>query len=161
VLLELKGNQGPVRSVAFSPDGTRIVTGGAAGGAKPGGATGWDAEEGTGLLAVEGHTDSASSVAVSPGSERGGPRGTRRTVGGWAARARITIPALKGHTGGVTSVSFSADGAWLLPASGGMGGGGEVIVWDAPIPRPALELVGHTGGIGAVAFSPDSSRLAT
>src|SRR5262249_55333405 len=40
-------------------------------------------------------------------------------------------------------------------------GTGEVIVGDAPIPRPALELVGNTGGIVAAAFSPDSSRLAT
>src|SRR5260370_15793082 len=65
VLLELKGrprvanvvlvNTG-VLTVAFSPDGTRIVTGGTTGGFGTGEASVWDARTGAELLELKGHT---------------------------------------------------------------------------------------------------------
>ena len=51
-LLELKGHTSCVTSVAFSPDGTRIVTGSGDNTAKV-----WDARTGTSLLELKGHTD--------------------------------------------------------------------------------------------------------
>src|SRR5262249_8445230 len=153
-------------------DGTRIVTGGV-GLNKPGEATVWDAEKGTALLELKGHTGNVNSVAFSPDGKRVVTGTADRTVRVWDARTGTTLAELKGHTGAVTSVSFSADGTRLLTAGSVRGHvrraegvltsvvTGEVIVWDAPIRIPEVELVGHTGGIVAVAFSPDGSRLAT
>src|SRR5262249_31689684 len=117
---------------------------------------------------------SVNSVAVGADSKRVVTGSGDRTVRVWDARTGATLAELKGHTGAVTSVSFSADGTRLLTAGSVVRGyvrraggvetsvvTGEVIVWDAPIPRPEVELVGHTGVIVAVAFSPDGSRLAT
>ena len=50
-LLDSRGHAGEVRSVAFSPDGTRIVTGSDDRTAKV-----WDARTGTPLLDLKGHT---------------------------------------------------------------------------------------------------------
>ncbi len=73
-LLELKGHTGYVTSVAFSPDGTRIVTGGGEFN-KAGEVKVWDAATGKSLLELKGHTSPVSSVAFSPD-------GTRIVTGG-------------------------------------------------------------------------------
>src|SRR5262249_11172384 len=51
-LLELKAPAGPARCVAFSADGTRVVTGHDG---QPGGVTVWDARTGKALLELTGH----------------------------------------------------------------------------------------------------------
>ncbi len=61
-LLELKGHTGEVTSVAFSPDGTRIVTGSEDQTAKV-----WDARTGTPLLELKGHTGQVHERGVQPG----------------------------------------------------------------------------------------------
>ena len=60
-LLELKGHTGGCRSVSFSPDGTRIVTGSEDRTAKV-----WDARTGTPLLDLKGHTGEVSERGVQP-----------------------------------------------------------------------------------------------
>ncbi len=126
VLLEMKGKF-PVLSVAFSKDGTRIVSGNSG---KT--ATVWDAQTGTPLLELKGHTGSVFSVAFSPDGKRLVTGSGDRTVRVWDARTGTTLAELKGHTGAVTSVSFSADGTRILTASGLLGGEqGQVFVWDA------------------------------
>ncbi len=63
--LELKGHTKDVRSVAFSPDGTRIVTGSYDSTAKV-----WDAVTGKSLLEVKGFTSGVTSVLFSPDGTR-------------------------------------------------------------------------------------------
>ena len=126
VLLELK-EKFPVLSVAFSKDGTRIVTGSSS---KT--ATVWNAETGTALLELKGHTGNVFSVAFSPDGKRVVTGSGDRTARVWDARTGTTLAELRGHTDAVTSVSFSADGTRLLTASGLLGGQpGQVFVWDA------------------------------
>jgi tetratricopeptide (TPR) repeat protein len=127
VKVELKRNKSPVLSVAFSKDGSRIVTGSA-----DKTATIWDARRGTTLLELKGHTGNVFSVAFSPDGKRVVTGSGDRTVRVWDARTGTTLAELKGHTGAVTSVCFSADGTRILTADGGLiGGRGEVFVWDA------------------------------
>src|SRR5260370_17543285 len=64
-LLTLKGHSSSVNSVAFSPDGRRIVTGSYDHTAKV-----WDAQSGKELLTFKGHSDSVNSVAFSPDGTR-------------------------------------------------------------------------------------------
>src|SRR5262249_31149145 len=80
--LGLKGRQRPsvawtersgVLSVAFSPDGTRIVTGGTLGTGLAhdfGQASVWDARTGAELVELKGHTGTVMSVAFSPDGTR-------------------------------------------------------------------------------------------
>jgi len=60
-LLTLKGHTNDVRSVCFSPDGSRIVTGSFDKTAKV-----WDAKTGAELLTLKGHTERVNSVRFSP-----------------------------------------------------------------------------------------------
>src|SRR5437870_12747372 len=61
----LRGHLGWVNSVAFSPDGQRIVTGGSDQTAKV-----WEAASGRQLLQLKGHSAEISSVAFSPDGQR-------------------------------------------------------------------------------------------
>ncbi len=119
-LLELKGHTGVVGGVAFSPDGTRIVTGSADQMARV-----WDARTGTLLLELKGHTDgvvtswprispSVSFVAFSPDGARiiTGVEGGRAQAKVWDARTGQEL-------GGVPMppmprpAQISPDGRWI------------------------------------------------
>jgi WD40 repeat protein len=60
-MITLAGHTAAVTSVAFSPDGTRVLTGSRDNSAKL-----WDAETGKEILSLPGHTQEVTSVAFSP-----------------------------------------------------------------------------------------------
>lgn len=65
LVLTLRGHERDVTSVAFSRDGTRIVSGSEDNTVKV-----WDARSGKALLTLRGHTDNVISVAFSPDDKR-------------------------------------------------------------------------------------------
>jgi len=60
-----RGHTGGVSSVAFSPDGSRIVSGSSGAAVKV-----WDVSSGEEILTLGGHSDSVHSVAFSPDGSR-------------------------------------------------------------------------------------------
>ncbi len=103
-----------VRSVAFSPDGRRIVSGSYDRTLRL-----WDAATGQPIEApLTGHTDVVRSVAFSPDGRRIVSGSNDRTVRLWdAATGRPIGQPLIGHEGHVTSVAFSPDGRASCPAA--------------------------------------------
>jgi hypothetical protein len=116
------GHTGPVSSVAFSPDGKRLVSGSQDHTLKV-----WDAQTGQQTLSLKGHTGGVTSVAFSPDGKRLVSGSDDRTLKVWDAQTGQETLSLKGHTGGVWSVAFSPDGKRL--ASGSTDS--TVKVWDA------------------------------
>ena len=148
-LQTLRGHSSNVCSVAFSPDGPRIVTGSLDGTAKV-----WEAASGKELLTLNGHTPHVHSVAFSPDGQRivtGGLDGMAKV---WDAATGKPLFTLRGHP--IASVAFSPDGQRIAAA-----GGRTAKVWDAASGKLLLTLKGQTNNVPSVAFSPDGQRIVT
>jgi WD40 repeat protein len=80
-LLSLQGHLWEVRSVAFSPDGTRLASGGNDRMVKI-----WDAQTGQEMLTLKGHTSAVLKVAFSPDGNLLASASEDGTVKIWNAR---------------------------------------------------------------------------
>ena len=134
--LTLKGHTQLVTSVAFSPDGKRIVSGSWDKTIKV-----WDAASGQRNPHPQGAHERGHERGVQPGRQTDRQRQlrTRRSRCGTRPAASETL-TLKGHTNEVTSVAFSPDGKRIVSGSRD----NTVKVWDAASGQETLTLKGHT-----------------
>jgi RNA polymerase sigma factor (sigma-70 family) len=167
--LTLKGHTSEILSVCFSPDGKRIVTGGGVmprgvgAGGLPGGvnppASGevkvWDAEKGTEILDLRGHTARVYCVCFSPDGKRIASASADQTVRAWDAEKGQEIFILKEQTRAAGSVCFSPDGKRIATI-----GSEHIKVWDAEKGQELLTLKADVRPNGGVCFSPDGKRIA-
>jgi hypothetical protein len=111
-LATLQGHTRSVYRMAFSPDGTRLVTG-----SEDTTARLWDAKDGKPLATLQGHTASVWAVAFSPDGTRVVTASDDNTARLWDAKTGDLLAILPGHLSRVTSVTFSPDGRHLATAS--------------------------------------------
>ena len=139
----LKGQIGPVISLAFSPDGKTLALGNSGGTIKL-----WDVPPGKERATLKGHTSPVWSVAFSPDGKTlasgsgatiqlatpdgksSGSRSGEPTIKLWDVQTGKERATLKGHAGPVVSVAFSPDGKTLASASHDT----TIKLWDV---RPA------------------------
>ena len=148
----LQGHEGWVNSVAFSPDGKTIVSGGDDGILRL-----WDITSGKAIgQPFKGHEGSVISVAFSPDGKTlvsGGQDGTLRL---WDTSGKAIGQPFKGHESSIKSVAFSPDGKTIVS-------GGEdktVRLWDITSGKAIGQpFKGHEGSVISVAFSPDGKTL--
>jgi eukaryotic-like serine/threonine-protein kinase len=151
-LKTLRGHLTAVNSVAFSPDGQRIVTGSHDQTAKV-----WEATSGRGLFTLKGHRAPIWSVAFSPDGQRIVTGSQDVTARIWEVAGGKELLMLKGHNGQIRSVAFSPDGQRIVTGSSDH----TAKVWEAASGRELLTLKGHSAPIQSVAFSPDGQRIVT
>ena len=149
--LRLLDFDGLVKSAAFSPEGTRIVTisnpipfsftSGTSIEARI-----WDVRMGTVLKELKGHSASVSSAVFSPDGARVVTASYDKTVRIWDASTGAVLKRLTGHEDAVMSAAFSPDGARVVTASKDK----TARIWDASTGGVLKELGG--GGTQRMSF---------
>ena len=138
-------------SIAFSPDGLTLATGG-----RDGNISLWDVASGARRLFLEGALGPVFSIAFSPDGTLLASTGT---VGPqfklWEANTGRLINVIQGNQHATNSVAFSPDGKTL--ASGG--NDSMLRLWDVATGRQRMYLDGRSVMLRNVAFSPDGRTL--
>jgi WD40 repeat protein len=112
LLKTLEGHSNYVNSVAYSPDGTKIISGSEDKTIKI-----WDANTGECLKTLEGDSDYILSVAYSPDDKKIISGSVDRTIKIWDANTGQCLKTLEGHSNRVSSVAFSPDGTKIISGS--------------------------------------------
>ena len=122
-LMELQGHSGLVYSVAFSPDGSKIVSG-----SEDKTIRVWDVSTGIEVLPpLRGHDGTILSVAWSPDGSKIISGSADKIIRIWdASTGTETLPLLRGHDGMVQCVAFSPDGSKIISGSEDK----TIRVWD-------------------------------
>jgi len=160
--LTLTGHANRVTSVAFGPEGWRIVSGSGDTTVKV-----WDAVGSRELRTFRGHTDCVNSVAFSPDGRRIASGSGDSTIKVWNATSGQQLRTLEGHRDCVNSVGFSPDGRRIVSGSSD----NTIKTWDTTSGRllftfrwqryAAADVIGgeafeeYANGVNSVGFSPD------
>jgi len=148
----LSGHTDWIRSVSWSPDGTKVLAGSYDGTAKI-----WDAATGECLKTLSGHTGWVWSVSWSPDGSKVLTGSRDHTARIWDAETGDCLQTLSGHARWIRSVSWSPDGSKVLTGSDDM----TARIWDAATGECLKTLSGHTWGIMSVSWSPDGAKVLT
>jgi WD40 repeat protein len=152
-LLTLRGHTNAFSSVAFSPDGQRLISNGMDGIARL-----WHPTTGELLRTLQGHTG-PTSLAFSPDDGRVASVGwDDQTVKVWDAATGQEVLSFKiVEKTNLWRPEFSPDGKRLTCHDWW----GMVKIWDAATGQEILSLKDHPMGVIHGVFSPDGSQLVT
>ena len=137
-----------VYSVAFSPDGNKIVSGGGDWTIKI-----WDSHAYSKMIPANGHDGWVSNIAISPDGKRVVSAGSDGFIKHWDANAGSLISTSNG--GG--PLAFSPDGKRLISSRHDS----DPELLDAETGQVIAVLAAKNHRVGVVAFSPDGTKIAS
>ncbi len=148
-----RGHTDAVYTVAWSPDGTQIASGGRDGLARL-----WDAATGADVFIYRGHTRSVNAVAWSPhGGSFIASGSNDNTVQIWEAGTGRLQQRYSGHSNYVGTLVWSPDGTLIASGSNDT----TVQVWEAKTGTLLYTYRGHSAPVKSVDWSPDGMSIAS
>ncbi len=164
LMLDTGGHMAVVKGIAFTPDGTQLVTA-----SEDKQVRVWDWKSGKTLRIIRGNVGPATEgqiygMALSPNGRWLATGGWMKSPGDPGHMTRLydfstgqLVKLFKGHTNIVNTVAFSPDSRKLISGASD----NAAIIWDIDTLQLQHRLVGHTDIIHAVAFTPDGQRAVT
>lgn len=148
----------PIYSIALSPDGKWLVTGGGKSQENtPGEVKVWDMASGKLVKELPGFVRHVWSVVFSPDGKLLATAGGQATAkiwntGTWTEKMKLPVPM------GVRAIAFSPDSKLLATASE-TNNDAVVRLWDVQSGRESVQLQGFRGLVFCLRFSPDGKTI--
>jgi WD40 repeat protein len=140
-----------IRSLAFSPDDSMLLTGG-----DQGYLSRWDLTSGEELPRLQTQHGLLFSISFSPDGSRLASACGDGTVQLWDFRSGEPLALLQGHAYGAWSVAWTGDGKQIATSAGD----GTVKIWDADTTALIREKAVTFTKIDSLRYSPDDTELA-
>ena len=148
----LKGHHGPVRGIAYSTDGTLMLSG-----CEDKTARIWVIGLGLCQHVLTGHTGQVHCVAYSPERDQVASASEDKTIRLWDPATGDHRQILFGHEGGVLCVVFSPSGRQISSGSDDC----TVRLWNVASGECSHTFKGHGGSVWGIAFSPQRDQVAS
>jgi WD40 repeat protein/class 3 adenylate cyclase len=145
------GHSNQVYDVAFSPDGTLIVSASIDQTMRL-----WDARTGEHIRTLASDLGGFTSAMFSPDGTLIVSAGDG-TIRLWDVQTGQEVQRITDHADQVHRATFSPDGRWLL----GAGSDNLARLWDAQTGQEVRRFAGHTAALHTAAFSPDGTYILT
>ena len=142
------GHKGAVTSVAYSPDGKFLLSGGEDQTLKL-----WEVASGKEVRTFTGNRGAVTSVAFSPEGNLAVSGSDDSTLRLWEVASGRELQATESLGWKVTSVTFSPNGRFVASAADD----NQVKLWALPKMERVRAFTGHAWRVTSVAFSPDGN----
>jgi WD40 repeat protein len=153
----LKGHQGTILGLAFSPDGTSLAAG-----SYDGAVSLWNVTAGQGTW-LAGHPKGVICVAFSPNGKLLASGGWDKSVKIWDVPTKKQVASLNDLPDIVTAVAFSANSKLLAMGTSDANNDSKTMVkiWDISEKQERATFKGNKGRINFLAFSVGGQTLAS